>query len=301
MKNLLKEGLTMKDSRKIVLVSGASSGLGLATAQYLYKQGCIVYTGARSYKTDKMGQAVGQNQGALYKAYLDVTNPESIEKLVHEIIQREGRIDVLINCAAVLVLGSVEDISFDEFHKVLDTNLYGDFRMCRSVLPYMREQKKGLIINFSSGAALVGIPFQSAYCSSKYAIEGFSEALRWEVKNFGIDVVLVEPGDAKSGSNAYRLHAKGADSELSPYRFDFKTVTEKIASDEANGSEPEMTARVVYKIITKSKPAIRYNAFRYLEKLLLLKLLLPTKIAESIFFSYYNLSKTKGRDQNKNT
>jgi len=285
----------MKNPRSIVLVTGASSGLGLATAEYLCKQGCIVYAGARSYKMENMEQTPQGNQGALYKVYLDVTDPNSIENLIREIIRREGRIDVLVNCAAILVLGSVEDISMEEFHKVLDTNLYGIFRMCKYVLPFMREQKKGLIINFSSGAGLVGIPFQSAYSSSKFAIEGFSEVLRWEVKNFGIDVVIVEPGDSKSGSSAYRLHAKNASSDLSPYRSNFKTVTEKIASDEANGADPQKAAQLVYKIITKSKPAIRYNVFRHLEKLLLLKMILPTWIIELIFFGYYNLTKIRDK------
>lgn len=288
-----KEGLIMVNSQKIILVSGASSGLGKATAEYLSRQGFTVYAGARSYKTEVMGEISQENNGVLHKMYLDVTSPESIEKLVHKIIQREGRIDVLVNCAAILVLGSVEEITVEEFHRVLDTNLYGDMRMCRAVLPFMREQRKGLIINFSSGAGLVGLPFQSAYSSSKFAIEGFSEVLRWEVKNFGIDVVIVEPGDSKFGSSAYRLQAKNACLDSSPYLSNFKTVTEKFSSDEANGSDPLKTARRVYKIITKSKPGIRYNVFHSVEKLLLLKLILPWRIAESIFFGYYNLKKAQ--------
>lgn len=278
----------MKNDTKVVLVTGASSGLGLATAANLYEKGFTVYAGARSFKSESTEQSQGNN-GVLHKVYLDVTDEQSIENLVRDIIGREGRIDVLVNCAAILVLGSVEEIAMEEFQKVLDTNLYGTIRMCRAVLPYMRERKKGLIINFSSGAGLVGLPFQSAYSSSKFAIEGFSEVLRWEVKNFGIDVVAVEPGDSKSGSKDYRLHSINAGSEKSPYLANFKTVTEKFASDEAKGAEPIMVANKVCKIITKSKPHIRYNVFRSVEKMLVLKMVLPSKVVEWIFFGYYNM------------
>lgn len=278
----------MKNDTKIILVTGASSGLGLATATNLYEKGYTVYAGARSFKTGSTERSQ-LNQGVLHKVYLDVTDEQSIENLTNDIIRTEGRIDVLVNCAAILILGSVEEIAMEEFHKVLDTNLYGTMRMCRNILPFMRERKKGLIINFSSGAGLVGLPFQSAYSSSKFAIEGFSETLRWEVKNFGIDVVVVEPGDSKSGSKNYRLHSVNSNLEKSPYLANFKSVTEKFTSDEAKGAEPTMVANKVHKIITKSKPHIRYNVFRSVEKLLGVKMILPSKVVEMIFFGYYNM------------
>ncbi len=283
----------MKNDRKIVLVTGASSGLGLATARHLSEKGCIVYAGARSFKTGIAEQNVQEAGAALYNVYLDVTDEGSIESLTREIIRREGRLDVLVNCAAILMLGSVEDVSMEEFHRVMDTNLYGTMRMCRHVLPFMRKRKKGLIINFSSGAGLVGLPFQSPYSSSKFAVEGFTEVLRWEVKPFGIDVVALEPGDAKSGSHSYRLHAKNADSKESPYFSNFKIVTGKFASDEANGAEPALAAEKVYKIICKAKPGIRYNVFRLVEKLLVVKMILPSKIVEEIFFNYYKMKMDK--------
>ena len=278
----------MKNDTKIILVTGASSGLGLATATNLYEKGCIVYAGARSFKTESTEQSQ-VNQGVLHKVYLDVTNEQSIENLVQDIIRKEGRIDVLVNCAVIIIYGSVEEIAMEEFQSVFNTNFYGILRMCKYILPFMRDRKKGLIINFSSGAGLVGLPFQSAYSSSKFAIEGFSETLRWEVKNFGIDVVVVEPGDSKSGSKNYRLDSINANSEKSPYLANFKSVTEKFASDEAKGAESTMVANKVYKIITKSKPHIRYNVFRSVEKLLAVKMILPSKVVEMIFFGYYNM------------
>lgn len=281
----------MNNVKKVVLISGASSGLGLSTTKHLYEKGFVVYAGARSYKTESTEQSSNGNQGILHKVYLDVTDQQSIESLIQEIVRKEGRLDVLVNCAAIIVLGSVEDITMGEFQGVMDTNLYGTIRMCRSVLPVMRENKKGLIINFSSGAGLVGLPFSSAYCSSKFAIEGFSEVLRWETKSLGIDVVIVEPGDSKSASAMYRLHTEKADSDRSVYKANFRTVTEKFASDEANGADPKMAAEKVYKIIMKSKPGIRYNVFRLVEKMLVLKMILPSSLVESIFYGYYNLKK----------
>lgn len=277
---------------KVVLVSGASSGLGAATARYLYEKGYIIYAGARSYKTSETEQKTDGNPGMLHKVYLDVTDEQSIESLIHDIIQREGRIDVLVNCAAILIHGSVEDISIEEFHKVMSTNLYGTINMCKHILPHMRTRQKGLILNFSSGAGLIGLPYQSAYCSSKFAIEGFSEALRWEVKKFGVDVVILEPGDCKSGSKTYRMVAHLANAQ-STYADDFKTVTEKITSDEANGSEPGKVVAAVYKIITKSKPGIRYNVLRAIEKLPLLKMLFPAWFIEWMILDYYKLTPKK--------
>lgn len=281
---------------KVILVSGASSGLGAATARYLFEKGYTVYAGARSYKTESTESNPDGRPGILHKVYLDVTDMQSIERLVADIIQREGKIDVLVNCAAIIILGSVEDISMEEFHRVISTNLYGMINMCKQVLPQMRAVQKGLIINFSSGAGIIGIPYQSAYSSSKFAIEGFSEVLRWEVKKHGIDVVLVEPGDCKSGSQTYRMHAQKADT-ATPYSEDFKNVTAKIDSDEANGSEPIKAAQVVYKIINKSKPGIRYNVMKAIEKMPLMKMLFPTWFIEWIFLDYYRLKPARSKQR----
>ena len=276
---------------KIILVAGASSGLGLAVAGALAEQGHTVYAGARSYR-EPSRESMGEG-GVLVKTVLDVTDDASVGALVDEIVRTEGRIDVLVNCAALIILGAMEDLSLEELNRVMDTNFTGAVRTCRRVLPHMRERGRGLIINFSSGAALIGIPFQGAYCASKSAIEGFSEALRWEVKTRGIDVVIMEPGDNNAGSEKYRLHAARS-GEGSPYLEDFKTVTRKIASDEANGAGPEAVARAVVKIVNTRKPRIRYRVFRtFGERLLPLKMLLPTAVAESLFFGYYNLKKGK--------
>jgi len=281
----LKGGLIMRHGRKVILVTGASSGLGLAVANHLGNIGHIVYAGARSFNNESSGQ---EN---MKKVYLDVTKDESVDQVVQNIIKTEGRIDVLVNCAAMLVLGSVEDISLAEFGQVIDTNLVGTVRMCKAVLPYMREKRSGLIINFSSIMGLLAIPFQCAYSASKFAIEGFSEALSLETKDFGIKVVIIEPTDHKSGSQKYRPHAKGAN-ENSPYRDSFLRVTGKIEYDESHGSEPDVLAGIVGRIIDSPNPKLRYKIGKFDQKLsVAAKRILPGRVFESVIRSYYNSGK----------
>jgi len=281
----------MKQGSKIILVTGASSGLGLAVATHLAEAGNIVYAGARSYRDET------PNEGNLKKVYLDVTDQTGITALTEKIIETEGRIDVLINCAAILVLGSVEDTTYEEFEKVLLTNTCGVVRTCKAVLPYMRNRNEGQIINFSSIMGLISIPFQSAYSASKFAIEGFTEALRMETRNYGIKVSLVEPTDHKSGSKLYRPHAAAANLLSSPYRDLFLKVTSKIEFDEANGGEPEKLARLIGRIVQSKQPRLRYLTGKFVQKLsVLLKKLVPGRLFESIIYSYYKDGQKKGKD-----
>ncbi len=282
----------MKQDSKIIVVTGASSGLGLAVATHLAEMGNIVYAGARSYREES------PDKGNLKKVYLDVTDQAGITALIERIIEMEGRIDVLINCAAVLVLGSVEDTTYEEFEKVLLTNTCGVVRTCKAVLPYMRNRNEGQIINFSSIMGLFAIPFQSAYSASKFAIEGFTEALRMETRNYGIKVSLVEPSDHKSGSRKYRPHAAAADLLSSPYRDLFLKVTSKIEYDEANGSDPEKLARLIGRIVQSRRPRLRYLTGKFIQKLsALLKKLLPGRLFESIIYSYYKDGQNKGKSK----
>lgn len=274
----------MNKKDKVILVTGASSGLGRAVSEHLAGAGYTVYAGARSFK----GIPFDKND-SLKRVYLDVTDQDSIDTLVKSIVSHESKIDVLINCAAVIVLGSVEDTSIEEYEKVFGTNLMGTIRMCRAVLPYMRAWRSGLIINFSSIMGLLAIPFQSAYSSSKFAIEGFTEALSLEARNFGINVTIIEPTDHKSGSQKYRLHAAMADSDNSAYKDLFSKVVSKIDYDESHGSEPERLARLVGKIIRRRKPKLRYKVGKFDQKLsVVLKRILPGRMFERIISSYYN-------------
>ncbi len=273
----------MNETKKIILVTGASSGLGLAVANHLSAIGHTVYAGARSFGNDTGNKDLPQK-----KMFLDVTDSASIDAFVRKVMETEGRIDVLVNCAAVLVLGSVEDTSPAEYEKVIKTNLMGTINMCRAVLPYMRNAHRGYIINFSSIMGVLSIPFQSAYSSSKFAIEGFTEALSMEVKNFGIKVCMLEPTDHRSGSQKYRPHAECARFDASPYRKLFVKVTEKIEYDESHGCSPDGPARLIGKIICKKNPKLRYKVGKFDQKLsVLLKRILPGRVFESIIFTYY--------------
>jgi len=192
----------------VVLITGASSGIGKAAAEYLMKNGYKVYGTSRKEQADCTYE--GSSGGFIKMLKLDVCSEESIEKAVNCIMKEEGRINILINCAGFGIAGSVEDTSIDEAYKQFDTNFFGVLRMCRSILPIMRAQKKGLIINVSSIAGLISIPYQSMYSASKFAIEAATEALRCEVKPFGINVSLVEPGDTKTGFTCKREFTQGS-------------------------------------------------------------------------------------------
>ena len=184
--------------QKTVWVTGASSGLGLHTAIQLQKDGWRVIAGARSFEE-------GEKDG-MYRLKLDVTDEESVRRFCEKAAEIAPP-DALVQCAGMLVLGSCEKTETEEFRRVIDTNYLGMVRVNRSVLPIMRAQGGGKIVMFSSINGLLGIPFQSAYTASKHAIEGYAECLSMEVKPFGIQVMLVEPGDHRSGSDKYRPHA----------------------------------------------------------------------------------------------
>jgi NAD(P)-dependent dehydrogenase (short-subunit alcohol dehydrogenase family) len=278
----------MSNNKKVVLVTGASSGLGLAVATHLSEMGYTVYAGARSFKNEGKDQIAVSSTESHNKIYLDVTNQNSVDEVLDTIKKKEGRLDILVNCAAYLVLGSVEDTSVEEYRGVLETNFLGTVRMCQGVVPIMREQKDGRIINFSSINGLLATPFQSAYVSSKFAIEGMTECLSMETKDFGVKVSLIEPSDHRSGSRNYRPHAKKADLKMSAYYDRYIRVTNKIAHDEDTGSYPMKLAKVVYKITKKNNPNLRYTVGKFDQRLsAILKRILPARVFESIVSGYY--------------
>jgi len=235
------------DGRKTVWVTGASSGLGLHTAMALRDDGWQVIAGARSFSG-------GQKDGMTCLP-LDVTDEES----VREFCRRAEEIalpDALVQCAGMLVLGSCEETETEEFHRVMDTNYLGMVRMNRTVLPLMRERGGGKIVLFSSINGLMGIPFQSAYTASKHAIEGYAECLALEEKPFGIQVMLVEPGDHRSGSDKYRPHAANMTAE-SPYAAEYESAVAQIRHDETNGSDPDVLGRKVARILDRKRIPLR--------------------------------------------
>ncbi len=237
------------ETRKTVWITGASSGLGLHTAMAMRDDGWRVIAGARSFPEE-------EERDGMTLLKLDVTREESVRRFCERAKEISGSVDALIQCAGVLVLGSCEETDPEEYRRVIETNYLGMVRVNRAVLPLMREQGGGKIVMFSSINGLMGIPFQSAYTASKHAVEGYAECLRMEVSPFGIQVMLVEPGDHRSGSDLYRAHA-AAMTESSPYAKEYESAIAVIHHDETNGSDPDRLGRKIAKTLDRKRIPFR--------------------------------------------
>jgi len=269
--------------KKVILITGISSGFGLATARLLSEQGHIVY-GTIRRDCEKSNR--------INFLRMELTDPLSIKNAVETILQKEGRIDVLINNAGMHTGGPIETIPSEYIKLQMDTSFHGLVQLTREVLPVMRKQKGGLIINISSIGGLMGLPFQAFYSASKFAIEGFSEALRMEVKPFNIKVVVINPGDFHTNNSANRRHYLSTTNDLDPYHDNFKNALEQIEKDEANGWEPVVLARKLLKIVESKKPRQRYIIASFEQKLaVILKYILPGKLNRTILESHYMIKK----------
>jgi len=233
--------------QKIILITGASSGFGKATASYLASQGHVVYGTSRK----------PQLLDGVTMLTMDVTNRVSVASAVSEILAKHERVDVLINNAGMGIGGAVELATPEEIALQMDTNFGGVVNVCSAVLPLMRAQRHGLIINLSSIGGVFGIPYQGFYSASKFAIEGYSEALSLEVAQFGIKVVLVEPGDFNTGFTGSRCVSTQT-SENVDYKASFARVLKNIEHDEQNGGKPLYLAKKIAKIVALKRPKLRY-------------------------------------------
>ena len=268
------------DREKVILVTGASSGIGRACATGLAQQGHRVYGTSRAPRSKDYNFTM---------LSMNVIDTASVLAAVQTLLEREGRIDVVINNAGFGYGGAVEDTAIEEAHTILETNFFGALRVCHAVLPSMRAQGSGTIINISSIGGLVSLPFQGLYSASKYALEGISEALRMEVKRFGIHVVLVEPGDTCTQFTANRRNTRNADK--SPvYREAYRRTLAQIEADECNGAAPEAIARTVMRIVATPRPKVRYIVGQFHQKLaVLVKRLVPSGLFERIIMMVYHV------------
>ncbi len=266
---------------KVILITGVSSGFGKQTAKLLAEAGHLVYGTVR-----KESGPVDQ----VHIITMDLTNYDSIRKAVSVVLKNEGRIDVLINNAGMHSGGPVETSPIETVKLQMDTNFLGMVYMIREVLPIMRKQGGGTILNFSSIGGLMGLPFQAFYSAGKFAVEGFSEALRMEVKSFNIKVVLINPGDFHTNNSMNRRNFLAPTGENDPYQEQFEKTLKIIEKDEANGWEPVVLARKIVSIVESKNPRQRYLIASLDQKLsVVIKPILPAKWFRKILQDHYKI------------
>jgi len=220
---------------------------------------------------------------------LDVRDDRSVAECASQVLREAGHIDVVVNCAGVVVDGSAEEMLMEEVIQQIETNLLGTIRVCKAVLPGMRSRGGGLIINVSSLGGLMGMPFQSSYCASKYGIEGFSESLQIEVRRFGICVVVVDPGDVHTEITAHRGQTRGCAPD-SPYREALSAAIRSQSQSELHGWEPERIARVVGRIIELRRPRFRYTPGLFVERISpALRRLIPDRLFLRLVATFFGV------------
>jgi NAD(P)-dependent dehydrogenase (short-subunit alcohol dehydrogenase family) len=267
---------------KTVLITGSSSGIGRATAAAFLDADWTVYATARD--TDDIADLA--EAGAKTQA-LDVTDQDDVAAAVERIIEEDGRIDCLVNNAGYAQFGPMEDVTSAELHAQYDVNVYGPHRLARAVLPHMREQEDGTIINMSSVSGRIATPGQGAYVGSKFALEGMSDAMRSELRSHGVDVVLVEPGPVATNFDERASeelaeeaddHRSGAYDDL----YEFYEEQETFGGASALAIDPERVADVVIEAACSPDPDPRYPVGQF-AKLALLSRFVPDRIRDSVF------------------
>jgi short-subunit dehydrogenase len=266
---------------KVILITGASSGLGKATASFLLAKNYRVLGTSRN--PDKYDIESG-----LELLSFDLNRPETAQELVHQVMEKTGRIDVLINNAGAGITGPIEEVEVSAMHSHFNTNLFGPLALTQKVLPVMREQKSGLIINVTSIGGYMGLPYRGLYSASKGALSVASEALRMEVKRFGIDVVTLAPGDFATDIASRRIYSPLK--KNSPYHDLYKYSLDTINDHVDDGKDPLDFARMAYKIIELHKRKVHYKSGSFLQKIsLLLKRLLPDTVFEKMIMNHYKV------------
>ncbi len=238
------------ETERVALVTGASSGIGGAAAHELLAAGFIVYGTSRR-------AVAGEDRDGVVFLPLDVTDDQSVAGAVREVLGRSGRIDVLVNNAGLGVAGAAEESSIEQARALFDTNLFGSIRMARAVLPQMRKQGSGRIINLSSVLGLVPAPFGALYAATKHAMEGYSESLDHEVREHGVRVLLVEPAYTRTSFDANSIPA---DQPLAVYARRRQVFDGLIAEAIKDGDEPSVVGKVIVAAATDSRPKLRYPA-----------------------------------------
>lgn len=267
--------------RKVILVTGASSGIGKSIGTYLTAKGHKVYGTTRNPQNHpdfKVFELIA----------LEVKQVESVKAAVGLVLEREGRLDVLVNNAGIGITGPIEETPHEEILKVFDTNFHGPIHMIKAVLPQMRKQGAGTIVNITSIAGHMGLPFRGYYSASKGALGLVTEALRMETKDFGIKICNLAPGDFATNIASGRYHAPVLDG--SPYEDRYAQVISGIDRDVDGGGDPLQVARAVDGIIEKGNPKVHRTVGAFMQRFsLTLKRLLPDKVFEKLLIDHYKL------------
>jgi len=265
---------------KVVLITGGSSGIGKSVGEYLTNKGFKVYGTSRNpdnYPNSKFPIIA-----------LDVTKPETIATCVSEVLKHESKIDVLINNAGAGITGPIEEIPDEEIKRNFETNLFGPINVVKAVLPSMRQQNSGLIINVTSIAGYMGLPYRGIYSASKGALELITEAFSMELKGFNINMTNVAPGDFATNIASGRYHAPVL--ENSPYKAPYGNTLKMMDEHVDEGNDPKQMAEAIFKIIETKNPKIHYKVGAFMQKFsIVLKRILPDKVYEKLLMKHYQL------------
>ncbi|QIE58816.1 SDR family oxidoreductase [Rasiella rasia] len=266
---------------KVVFITGASSGIGKAIGCYLHNKGYVVYGTSRS--PEKYKDAI-----PFTLVPLDVTQPDTITAAVAQILANSATIDVLVNNAGVGITGPIEETPTDEIRNAFETNFYGPLNVIKAVLPQMRKQRSGHIINITSIAGYMGLPYRGIYSATKAALEITTEAYRMETKQFGIQMTNVAPGDFATNIAAGRYHAPVL--EDSPYKNAYGATLETMNAHVDAGNDPDEMAKAIERIIETKHPRIHYKVGAFIQKFsIVLKRVLPGKTYEKMLMKHYDL------------
>ncbi len=265
---------------KVILITGGSSGIGKSIGEYLTEKGLKVYGTSRNpqnYTNSKFPIVA-----------LDVADNDSIVTCVKTVVDTEGRLDVVINNAGAGITGPIEEIPDVEIKRNFETNFFGPINVIKAVLPQMRKQNSGLIINVTSIAGYMGLPYRGVYSASKGALEIITEAFRMEIKDFNIHMTNVAPGDFATNIAAGRYHAPVK--EASPYKTPYGNTLELMDAHVDSGKDPLLMAKAVYKIINTKDPRVHYKVGEFMQKFsIVLKRILPDKVYEKLLLNHYKL------------
>jgi NAD(P)-dependent dehydrogenase (short-subunit alcohol dehydrogenase family) len=267
--------------QKVVLVTGVSSGFGHAIGSELHVRGYRVF--------GTMRKPASSAPAGCTPVAMDVDDDASVAAGVENVLQQTGRIDAVVNNAGFGFAGAIEDTTVDEARRQFETNFFGMHRVCRAILPQMRERRSGRIVNISSLGGIVSIPFQAMYCATKFAVEAYTEALRMEVRPFGIQVAMVEPGDFATGFTSNR-RLTAASTPHSPYAERCTTAVRRMGEDESNNPDIAPVVRAALAALEARKPRLRYPAANALQRTLVaLRPLLPQPLVEYLVMDNYKI------------